>query len=216
MTEAEWLAATAPTLMLSILRGRTSDRKFLLTAAHVCRCRCGSHPLSVPRAMIAVSERWADGRATPGAVDRVRRVALARRDSIRAGRDDPARDEKNGAANTAMTLLDLVAAIAAGRAHDTCHQASMVVYWAPECGPVIRDIFGNPFRPVSFSSSWGTATVLALARGMYESRDFSPMPILADALQDAGCESADLLAHCRQPRGHVRGCWAVDLLHGKE
>jgi hypothetical protein len=52
---------------------------------------------------------------------------------------------------------------------------------------------------------------------MYESRDFSPMPILADALQDAGCENPDILGHCRDPNGvHDRGCWVVDLVLGKE
>jgi hypothetical protein len=80
---------------------------------------------------------------------------------------------------------------------------------------ILRDILGNPSRPVSFSSSWGTDTVLALARGMYESRDFGAMPILADALMDAGCENADVLNHCRGGGVHVRGCWVVDLLLGK-
>jgi hypothetical protein len=81
---------------------------------------------------------------------------------------------------------------------------------------LLRDIFGNPFRPVTFSLSWRTDTALALARQMYESRDFSAMPILADALQDAGCDSTDILGHCRGPDPHVRGCWVVDLVLGKE
>ena len=80
----------------------------------------------------------------------------------------------------------------------------------------IRDIFGNPFRPASFSPAWRTSTALTLARQMYESRDFSLMPILADALQDAGCEAEDILAHCRGEGPHVRGCWVVDLVLGKE
>jgi hypothetical protein len=81
---------------------------------------------------------------------------------------------------------------------------------------LIRDIFGNPFRPATADPSWLTATVAALARGMYESRDFSPMPILADALQDAGCDNEDVLAHCRDEKQvHVRGCWVVDLVLGK-
>jgi hypothetical protein len=79
----------------------------------------------------------------------------------------------------------------------------------------LRDIFGNPFRPVTFDPSWQTSTVVALAKQMYESRDFSPMPILADALQDAGCDHADILDHCRGPGPHVRGCWVVDLVLGK-
>ncbi|WP_239465688.1 hypothetical protein [Gemmata sp. SH-PL17] len=81
---------------------------------------------------------------------------------------------------------------------------------------LLRDIFGNPFRPVAFSLDWRTSTATTLASQMYESRDFSAMPILADALQDAGCDSADVLNHCRRPGAHVRGCWVVDLVLGKE
>jgi hypothetical protein len=80
----------------------------------------------------------------------------------------------------------------------------------------VRDIFGNPFRPVVFDPAWRTSTTLALARQMYDSRDFSPMPILADALQDAGCDNADILNHCRRPGEHTKGCWVIDLLLGKE
>jgi hypothetical protein len=80
---------------------------------------------------------------------------------------------------------------------------------------LFRDIFGNPFRPVAFDPSWRTEAVVALARGMYESRDFAPMPVLADALEDAGCADADILAHCRGDGPHVRGCWVVDLVLGK-
>jgi hypothetical protein len=81
---------------------------------------------------------------------------------------------------------------------------------------LFRDIFGNPFRPATFSPEWRTDTVLALARQMYEARDFGAMPILADALQDAGCDNVDILAHCRGSGPHVRGCWIVDLVLGKE
>jgi len=57
---------------------------------------------------------------------------------------------------------------------------------------------------------------VSLARTMYESRDFGAMPILADALQDAGCDDTNILAHCRDTKlPHVRGCWAVDLILGK-
>ena len=80
---------------------------------------------------------------------------------------------------------------------------------------LIRDIFGNPFRPVTFDPNWRTSTVVALAQQMYDSRDFAPMPILADALQDAGCEHPDILAHCRGEGPHVRGCWVVDGVLGK-
>ncbi|MCE9561576.1 MAG: hypothetical protein K8U57_05935 [Planctomycetes bacterium] len=79
----------------------------------------------------------------------------------------------------------------------------------------MRDIIGNPFRPVVADPSWLTSDVIALAQGIYEDRAFDRMPILADALQDAGCDNEDVLSHCRQPGEHVRGCWAVDLILGK-
>lgn len=82
---------------------------------------------------------------------------------------------------------------------------------------LLRDIIGNPFRPVAFSPEWRTDTAVTLAHTMYESREFGTMPILADALQDAGCDSAGVLNHCRDTNQiHVRGCWVVDLVLGKE
>jgi len=73
----------------------------------------------------------------------------------------------------------------------------------------------NPFRPTAFDPAWRTDTAIALARQMYESRNFGAMPILADALQDAGCDSEPILSHCRDPHAaHVRGCWVCDLVLG--
>ena len=77
-----------------------------------------------------------------------------------------------------------------------------------------REVFGYPFARVEFAPAWRTSTVLALANQMYETRDFSAMPILADALQDAGCGDDDILDHCRGTSDHVRGCWVVDSVAG--
>lgn len=79
-----------------------------------------------------------------------------------------------------------------------------------------RDIFGNPFRPVAFDPAWRTSTALAIAQGIYDDRAFDRLPILADALQDAGCENDDILSHLRSDGPHVKGCWALDLVLGKE
>jgi hypothetical protein len=86
----------------------------------------------------------------------------------------------------------------------------------PAVGLLVRDIFGNPFRPVAVAPVWLTSDVLTLATGIYEDRAFDRMPILADALQDGGCDNDDILDHCRQPGEHVRGCWVVDLVLGKK
>lgn len=79
---------------------------------------------------------------------------------------------------------------------------------------LLHDIFGDRFRPVAFDPGWRTMDVLGVARGIYEQRAFDRLPILADALQDAGCADAELLGHCLGPGPHVRGCWAVDLVLG--
>ena len=81
---------------------------------------------------------------------------------------------------------------------------------------LLRDIFGNPFRPVTVDPSWLTRTVTALAKGIYHKPAFDRLPVLAEALEEAGCHDPDILAHCRRPGEHVRGCWVVDLILGKE
>jgi hypothetical protein len=89
----------------------------------------------------------------------------------------------------------------------------------------LRDIFGNPFRPVAISPAvlaWNDALVVRLAQAAYEERhlpegtlDNSRLLILADALEEAGCTDTDILVHLRSPGPHVRGCWAVDLCLGR-
>jgi hypothetical protein len=91
-----------------------------------------------------------------------------------------------------------------------------------QCG-LLRDIIGNPFRPVGLDPAWQTSSVLALANAAYDDRTLpagtlepARLAVLADALEEAGCQDADILNHLRQPGEHVRGCWVVDLLLGKE
>jgi hypothetical protein len=85
---------------------------------------------------------------------------------------------------------------------------------------LLRDIVGDPFRPCSGLASsilrWNDCTIPRIANGIYTDRAFERMPILHDALLDAGCADEALLTHCRNPEGHVRGCWALDLILGKE
>ncbi len=95
--------------------------------------------------------------------------------------------------------------------------AQFNAYGAAFQAAVLRDIFGNPFRPATVDPAWLTSDVVALAEGIYADRAFDRMPILADALQDAGCENEDILSHCRDASAtHVRGCWVIDLLLGKK
>lgn len=82
------------------------------------------------------------------------------------------------------------------------------------CCEMLRDIFGNRGAPVPVSADWLTSTVVALVRGIDDDHAFDRLPILADALQDAGCDDPEILGHCRGNGFHVRGCWVVDALLG--
>jgi hypothetical protein len=84
----------------------------------------------------------------------------------------------------------------------------------------LHDIFGPlPFRPVALDPAWLTwqgGPIPKLAQATYQERAFDRLPILADALEESGCDNADLLSHLRGPGPHARGCWALDLILGKE
>jgi len=85
---------------------------------------------------------------------------------------------------------------------------------------LVRDIFGNPFRPRPRIDqawlAWNDSTIRRIAEGIYEERRWGNLPILADALLDAGCDDDELLRHCRSDGPHVRGCWVVDLILDRE
>ena len=83
---------------------------------------------------------------------------------------------------------------------------------------LLRDIFGNPFRLAAIDPAilcWNDGTPVKIAQAIYEGRAFDGLPILADALEEAGCDDEDMLAHLRGVGPHVRGCWPLDLILGK-
>jgi hypothetical protein len=81
---------------------------------------------------------------------------------------------------------------------------------------LLRDIFGNPFRQVAFDPRWRSGNTIELGAAICKEKAFERMPILADALMDAGCDDAVILDHCRADTPHVRGCWVVDLVLARE
>jgi hypothetical protein len=244
MTEAEWLTRSRTfncnlNAMICFLEDQAgNDRRLRLFACACCRRVWDSLRLDAARRLVELAEACADGAATEEELEAVNAsVEFAAMETqyhgkVGAGRQFSARDVD--ALNAARSLVGLcetgsVYSIARNTADDPA--ADFMLY--PESGfpfrrvprdetewalreKLLRDIFGNPFRPVAFDPAWRTSTVLSLASQMYESRDFGAMPILADALQDAGCDNEDVLGHCRGPGPHVRGCWVVDLVLGKE
>jgi hypothetical protein len=212
MTEAEWPEWWHSfNSLMDFLRGPASERKARLFACACCRGFWVAERDSRIERAVDVAERYADGLADTVEVKEARKGAKEASALDRVRRDPIYRACGSLAINEDIH-----------RAAECCAQfAPQAMPCWPEEGAervfaILRDIFGNPFRPATFSAAWKTDTALPLARQMYESRDFSAMPILADALQDAGCENDDVLNHCRSDGVHVRGCWVCDLVLGKE
>lgn len=211
-TEADWLAATDWRKLRS--RAGAQDgksRKFRLFA--VACCRRVAHLFGDPRADagLLANERFADGLATEA------QLAAAAEEVLTATREEVMR---NGASRVAWARDAVWRMSNPERVSSGIESCLKAVKDGPAERAaqtvLFRDIFGNPFRAVAVNPAWLTTDVLALARGTYEDKAFEHLPILADALQDAGCDSDLLLAHCRdEHRVHARGCWAVDLLLGK-
>ncbi len=79
-----------------------------------------------------------------------------------------------------------------------------------------RELFGNPFQPYRFEPSWRTEAVLSLTLAIVSGSGFDRMPILADALEEAGCDEESILEHARGPGPHAYGCWVLDLILERE
>jgi hypothetical protein len=219
MTEDVWLGSVEPFEMLMFLGLNASERKLRLFGVECCRRVWELLPNDTCRNAVELAERYAEGLVTPKELARatgpLKRQVFSRgpRQSGQQGRWLAWRVAQPDCFPTAVSraMIDLLGHMAAPGKKSAARKTES----RRQCAS-IWDIFGNPFRPVSFDPAWRTETAVALARQMYESRDFSAMPILADALQDAGCDSDDILLHCRGPGPHARGCWVVDLVLGKE
>jgi hypothetical protein len=205
MTEAEWLAGIDPEPMLSFIHKTANDRKLRLLACGFCETYKSYLTDWRLSNAIETAYRVADGVARERERNRV--FSRAHQDFW----------DYTGNGESA------VATYACGNREQMMEVPSIAmrafafnIYQNPRIMAclLLRDIF-EPFRSPSNNPEWLTSSVLALARQMYDSRDFSAMPILADALQDAGCNNEDVLSHCRGPTPHVRGCWVVDRLLAK-
>ena len=217
MTEAEWVAATDPKLLLygpvqwrpdleqpvdlNPCHPRLDDERKL--RLYACECFHRSFPQLVyaaDRLAFDAAERFADGLIQAAELTTASRpcggtaLVLTYQPAIRAARS-----------------------VVGGGAIRIDHPAGTQVPLpgSTQCD-LLRCIFGNPFRPVAFDPRWRSETAVALAAGIYDGRHFDRLPILADALEDAGCDAVELLNHLRGPGPHARGCWAVDAVLGRE
>jgi hypothetical protein len=201
VTEEEWLTLATPQVMVRYLRGRVSGRKLRLAVCACCRLEWGRFTDERCRRAIEAAEESADSPTPEAVLMRVLAEAQTAYEEV----------YYHGPAGSDYTPAQAVWCLASGADCDVLSWLTV----APAAGPIIQDVVGNPFHPVPFDPKWITSTATALAHGIYTDRAFDRLPFLADALQDAGCDNADILAHCRSGGTHVRGCWVVDLMLGK-
>jgi hypothetical protein len=230
MIEAEWLACTDPDAMLEFLIGLDSEtmRRDLAKIApeqrlgplhiraHAARrklllynCGCCRHIWHLlieqaDRKAVEVAEKYADGGATNRQCQEASQEAAERFHRLVPIRASAYAHFAAATVGNGFSTSDCGRKATGGREAELLFQLNLLL-----------DIFGNPFRPVAVDPScltWNAGTVVQLAQAIYADRAFDRLPILADALEDAGCHNAEILAHCRELREHVRGCWVVDLL----
>jgi hypothetical protein len=217
MTEAEWLVRDDPLPMLTYLRGQVSERKLRLYACACCRGMWDWLTDERSRVAVEKAERFTDGRATAEELAACYRPA--RKFSIEWARqhpEDPRQFNLIAPADAAATCpfdAARTGALDAGWGSGGGERLPGSTSYAA-LADLVRDIFGNPFRPVS-PGPWITPAAVSVAQDIYDRRDFAALPVLADLLEEAGCPDQSVLDHCRLPGEHARGCWAVDLILGK-
>ena len=226
MTEAEWAGGFALMSMLDFIEPKESNRKLRLFACGCCRRIWPLLVCDESRAAVERAEEYVDGRATLQELS----AAQERADQAVYQWVHRLRDTAERQRAAAAAVAGRQASYPAETSEAVADRAKQAAKWSWSAEQLVRDrrpesnddwcqivrcVFGNPFRPVTPDPRWRTSVVLSLAEQMYDSRDFAAMPILADALEEAGCDNTDVLNHCRSGGPHVRGCWVVDLILGK-
>jgi hypothetical protein len=240
MTEAEWLECKDPKKMLEFLGGKVGDRKDRLLSLAFCR-RYRSL-LTDHRSQMAfeVVERLADGLANHNEVVAAIDATLhALQDTEAAARRTYVEDDGKQVVffPSFVGMFQFSRGSSEWDQHYNAHLGSAILrFFPPQNVQVERpaatehiaqailvlDIFGNPFRPVLIDPKCLTPTVTSLAAAAYEERslpsgelDPTRLAVLADALEEAGCQDQSVLDHLRSPGPHVRGCWPLDLILGR-
>jgi hypothetical protein len=222
MDEEEWLACRIPIRLLDASWKRTSVRDLRLFVCGCCRRFEGSLTGAWCVPALEVVESFADGDCTAGELAGSRRRCLS---AIRRARPGPrpSADDAFAAAILSVLYAEAVRYVPLFEGLRQLARAAEELGRPDEAGAqadLFRCVMGNPFRPEARVErswlSWNGGTIRQMALGIYDDRAFDRMPVLGDALEDAGCDDEAILTHCRSEAEHVRGCWVLDLLLGKE
>ncbi len=215
MTEKEWLSAADPQPMLEFLRDKVSERKLRLFACACCRRVWNLITEKTSRSAVEIAERYADGQATGSEQTKAEGEVDAAYSAADAAAFSAVALEGRPAEGAAIAARSAVAAAQEGSEWGDADDAPASEGQAQT--DYLRDVVGPTlFRSLTIKRKWRTSNVVAIARGIYDDRAFGHLPILADALEDAGCTDAAILEHLRGPGPHVRGCWCLDAILGKK
>ena len=193
------------------LSARAVERKFRFFFCACCRLRWDQLPVAA-RPVVELAERYANGLVNSRSLRAARRVAQAAERSTwplpTSGGFAPGAWDATNVVRLAVAATEVHASVRSGNVPDgsPVSAADQVV--------LLYELFADPFHPVAIEEAWLTPTVLTLAHVIQAERAFDLLPVLGDAIQDAGCECAEVLGHCYGPGPHVAGCWLVDRLSG--
>src|SRR5262245_48078436 len=223
MTEGEWLKGRYPGELLYFMGRKVGKRRRRLIACACCRRIWPTLGDERSRRAVEVAELFADGVANEEELAAAHRAAnWADLDLNVKIMNYPVRQREGpwrvwkAAVAAKHAANEYRPDVALEHARDAVYDGSLLDREHAAQAVLVRDILGNPFRPVAFDPAWRTPTAVALAQAIVDERAFERMPILADALEEAGCASRDVLKHCRGKGPHARGCWVLDLVLGKE
>jgi hypothetical protein len=209
MTESEWLACTHPKPTLDFLKRKASDRKLRLFAVACCRRATWLFRDTHSRDALELIDGFSDGSANNGEFWPL----LNWEAEIGGERGSQLLVMKVPAWwRITMALREVKYEVVTKLAADLIKKE---ISEEAAQSDLLHDIFGNPFRPIALDPSWLSSTVVKLAQKIYDDRNFDLMPTLANELEKGGCKDNEILAHCRRPGPHIRGCWVLDAVLGK-
>jgi hypothetical protein len=223
MTEAQWRGCSSPEAILHYLTDKASPRKLRLYAVGCCRRVWRLMTDERCRHAVEVAQRFIDGRVAAAELSAAGQVVAAAA-RLAGGAGSPAQHATHALGGAAWAATRESAWVAAW---DAAWDARMAARdgvagadWEKERlwqAGLLLDLFGNPFRPARVEPNWllgDDGVVRKLAQVIYDEDRFGDLPILADALEEAGCACPEMLGHCRARQPHYRGCWVVDAVLG--
>ena len=213
MTEAEWLHHDEPDAMLEFVGKRLADRKLLLIVCGCCRVRSTyeSGAAYMAEMFEKAADRSLDAHAKMSMMSTFNELMQGNMLTFALRAMSGSEGSCLSLARTAIGMIRQLE-----QQQSTPQETPIAARKCENQANVVREIVGNPFSQNEFDPQWRTSTVHDLTVTIDDERSWQKLPILADALEDAGCDDIEMLNHCRSEHAiHHRGCWVIDSILGR-